>query len=405
MRIHKKFAAVLLCGLLGLACAACEKSQAGNVQPVEPEVTVLTVAPRQVKLVTALPGRTSAHLVSEVRPQVGGIIKSRLFTEGTDVKQGEVLYQIDPAPFQAAYDSAKAALVRAEANAQPSRLKAERYANILRTNGVSRQDNDDAQAAYKQSLAEVVAAKAALETARINLGYTKVVAPISGRIGKSTVTPGALVTASQATPMATVQQIDPIYVDVTKASAEVLRLQRDFASGRLKNSAANGARVRLLLEDGTPYPEEGVLQFSDITVDQSTGVVTLRALFPNPGHMLLPGLYVRAILEEGMDENAILVPQAAVVRDSKGNPQVMLVRGDGLVELRPIVTDRVIGDDWLVSEGLAAGDRIIVEGLQKARAGAKVKVVEAARPQTPAAAAQQTPPAGKPETAPAAARS
>jgi len=372
------FVLTVLVATLG-ACGQNQKA-GGPPQAGEPEVTVVTIAPQQVTLTTVLAGRTSAHLVSDVRPQVGGIIQKRLFKEGSEVKAGELLYQIDPATYQAAFDNAKAALVKAEANALPARLKAERYGNLSKVNAVSKQDNDDAQAAYRQTEAEVVSAKAALDTARINLSYTRVTSPIAGRIGKSTVTPGALVTASQATALATVQQTDPIYVDVTQSSTEVLRLRRDLASGKLKKAGANGAKVKLLFEDGTAYANEGALQFSDITVDQSTGVITLRALFPNPNHDLLPGLYVRAVLEEGIDEQAILVPQAAVSRDSKGQAQVMVVKADGVVEMRPITVNRVVGDKWLVSSGIAAGDKVIVEGLQKVKPGGKAKAVEAAAP-------------------------
>lgn len=396
----------LLLFALTLLAACGQGQQAAQPQAQEPEVAVATIAPRAVTLTTVLPGRTSAHLTSEVRPQVGGIIQKRLFREGSDVKAGEALYQIDPATYQAAFDTARAALAKAEANALPARLKAERYEGLVKVRGVSQQDNDDAQAARRQSEAEVLAAKAALDTARINLSYTRVAAPISGRIGKSSVTPGALVTASQATPLATIQQADPVYVDVTQSSAEVMRLKRELASGGLKKSGASGARVKLIFDDGTTYAHEGTLQFSDITVDQGTGVVTLRAEFPNPQGELLPGLYVRAVIEEGVREGAILVPQGAVMRDSKGNPMVMTVKADGTVEPRPIQTDRAVGDQWLVGQGLAAGDRVIVDGLMKARPGAKVKAVEAGAapaaaqaPQANATAAAQAEPAKAPAPA------
>lgn len=419
MRIGKSTSrSLLLVAVLLTALAGCgQNQQAGPPQAGEPEVTVVTIAPEKVTLTTTLAGRTSAYQVSDVRPQVGGIIQKRLFKEGSDVKAGELLYQIDPATYQAAYDNAKAALSKAEANALPARLKGDRYGNLSKVNAVSKQDNDDAQAAYRQTEADVVSAKAALETARINLSYTRVTSPIGGRIGKSSVTPGALVTASQANALATVQQTDPMYVDVTQSSSEVLRLKRDLASGKLKKAGAGGAKVKLVFEDGTPYPLEGSLQFSDITVDQNTGVISLRALFPNPHQDLMPGLYVRAVLEEGVEENAILVPQAAVSRDSKGSPLVMSVKPDNTVEVRPIQVSRVVGDKWLVAGGLAAGDRIIVDGLQKVRPGAKVKVVEAGAPAAAAAAAPQAdanatapaqanaaaPAASKPEAAPKAA--
>lgn len=405
MRIRKSFQYPMLIAavLLGLLSGCGQnKQQGGPQQAGEPEVTVVTIQPETVTMTTVLSGRTSAFQVSDVRPQVGGIVQKRLFKEGSDVKAGEVLYQIDPATYQAAYDNAKAALAQAEANALPVRLKAERYANLVKVNGVSKQDNDDAQAADRQAQAAVLAAKANLETARINLGYTRVTAPISGRIGKSSVTPGALVTASQATALSTVQQTNPMYVDVTQSSAEVLRLKRDLASGKLKKSANGGAKVKLLFEDGSPYSIEGSLEFSDITVDQTTGVITLRALFPNPKQEIMPGLYVRAIIEEGVEDAAILVPQAAVSRDSKGNPLVMAVKPDNTVEPRTIEVSRVVGDKWKVASGLAAGDRVIVDGLQKVRPGAKVKPVEAGSAAAAAQGAPQQPAAQDNASAPAA---
>ena len=378
MRTHSHFAVSILFAATLATLAGCGQNTQASAPPAsDPEVAVATMAPEKTTLTTVLPGRTSAFLVAEVRPQVGGIIQKRLFVEGSDVKAGQVLYQIDPATYQAAYDNARAALAKAEANAQPARLKSERYASLSKARAVSQQDNDDAQAANRQAQAEVLSAKAALESAHINLAYTRVTAPIAGRIGKSTVTPGALVTASQAAPLATIQQTDQIYVDVTQSSSEVMRLRRDMASGRLKKAGADAAKARLLFDDGTAYAKEGVLQFSDITVDPSTGVITLRAVFPNPGRELMPGLYVRAVLEEGTEDQAILVPQQAVSRDPKGTPMVMLVKPDNTVEARPIEVSRVVGDKWLVSGGLAAGERVIVEGLQKVRPGAKVKPVEA----------------------------
>lgn len=366
---------VLGLALLATTLAGCGQDKPAAAPTPAPEVSVLVVRPRPVTLSTVLPGRISALLVSEVRPQVGGIIQKRLFREGADVKEGEALYQIDPATYQAAYDSARGALAKAEAVVEPARLKAERYADLVKTNGVSRQDNDDAQAAHGQYVAEVAAARAALEAARINLGYTRITAPVSGRIGRSVVTPGALVTANQVEALATVQKIDQVYVDVTQSTGDLLRLRRALADGRLRKASADAAKVRLLFEDGSAYPLEGVLQFSDITVDPNTSVVKLRAQFPNPNRELLPGLYVRAVLEEGMSDRAILVPQAAVNRDPKGNPLVMLVGPGDVVEPRTIVVDRAIDGDWLVREGLDEGDRVIVEGLQKARPGVKVNIV------------------------------
>lgn len=372
---------LVCCGLFS-PLSGCGKGQQQAGTAPATEVLVTTITPQKLTMTTVLAGRTSAHLMADVRPQVGGIIQKRVFVEGSDVKAGQLLYQIDPATYQAAYENAKATLAKAQANALPARLKAERYANLVKVNGVSKQDNDDAQAAYQQAQAEVVSAKAALDTAHINLGYTRVTAPIAGRIGKSTVTPGALVTASQATVLATIQQIDPIYVDVTQSSAEVMRLKRDFASGKLRKAGADGAKVKLLFEDGTTFAKDGALQFSDITVDQTTGVITLRALFPNPGHDLLPGLYVRAVLEEGVNDQALLVPQACVSRDAKGNAQVMVVKPDNTVEVRVITVDRVVGDKWLVADGITAGERVIVEGLQKVKPGMKVTASEAAPPTT-----------------------
>ncbi len=354
----------------------CEKQGAPVAGPsTPPEVGVVVMTPQRVALTTELAGRTSAYLTAEVRPQVGGIIQKRLFTEGADVKEGDVLYQIDPSPYQAAYNSAKAALARAEANLGPVRLKAERYGELVKINAVSQQDFDDASAALKQAEADVEAGKAALETARINLAYTKVTAPISGRIGRSSVTDGALVTASQPAALATIQYLGTMYVDVTQSSAELLRLKRNLASGLLKSDGATQARVKLLLEDGSAYPLAGTLKFSEVTVDQSTGSITLRAIFPNPKQTLLPGMFVRAVVEEGVNEHAILVPQRGVTRNPAGNPMVMVVGSEEKVEPRVIKVVQTVGDDWLVSEGLKAGDRVILEGIQKARPGNPVKAV------------------------------
>jgi membrane fusion protein (multidrug efflux system) len=306
---------------------------------------------------------------------VGGIIQKRLFTEGSDVKAGQVLYQIDPATYQAAFASAKAAMARAEATLGTVRLKAERYQDLVKIKAVSQQDNDDVQAALKQAEADVAATKAAVETARINLAYTRVTAPISGRIGRSTVTEGALVTASQQAALATIQQLGSMYVDVTQSSAELLRMKQNLAKGLLKTDGATQARVKLLLEDGSAYPLSGTLKFSEVTVDQSTGSVTLRAIFPNPKQTLLPGMFVRAVVEEGISEQAILVPQRGVTRNPKGEAVVMVVGAEEKVEPRPIKVARTVGDSWLVSEGLKPGDRVILEGLQKARPGTQVKAV------------------------------
>ena len=352
----------------GLALAGCGKRSGppGQMASGPVAVSALTVKAERVLPTTELAGRVAASLTAEVRPQVGGILRKRLFTEGADVKEGELLYEIDPAPYQAVLDGAKAALTKAEANLDPVRLRAERYAELLASDAVSQQDHEEAVAAHKLALAEIEAAKAALETARINLAYTKVTAPISGRIGRSAVTDGALVTASQPLPLATIQRLDTVFVDVTQSSAELLRLRRALDSGRL--SRANGeAKVELLLDDGTPYGQPGTLKFSEAFVDPGTGSVTLRTVFPNPQLLLLPGMFVRAVLTEGVIEQGILVPQRAVSRTAAGQAIVMLAAADDTVEPRTITAERTIGDQWLVSAGLQPGDRVIMEGLQRAR--------------------------------------
>jgi membrane fusion protein (multidrug efflux system) len=373
---------------VGLMTASCSKPPQAPPKAGPPEVGIVEVKPERVAITTELSGRTSAFMVAEVRPQVGGIIQRRVFSEGSDVKAGQVLYQIDPAAYQAAFASARAAEARSEANLIPARLKEERYRDLVKIKAVSQQDFDDAHAALKQAEADVAATKAAVETARINLAYTKVTAPISGRIGRSTITDGALVTASQPVALATIQQLGSVYVDVTQSSAELLKLKQNLASGLMKNSGAAQARVKLLLEDGSAYPLPGVLKFSEVTVDPSTGSVTLRAVFPNPKQTLLPGMFVRAILEEGVSENAILVPQRGVTRNPKGEAMVMVVGAEEKAEPRLIKVVRTVGDSWLVSDGLKAGDRIILEGLQKARPGTPVKAV-------PFGSAPTAAPAGK----------
>ncbi len=360
----------------GLFLAGCGNAKNAGQKPAAgpPEVGVVTVKPQRVALTTELPGRTVAHLIAEVRPQVNGIIRKRLFTEGADVKAGQLLYQIDPATYQAAYASARAVQARAEATLGSVSLKAQRYRDLVNGKGVSQQENDDAQAALKQAEADLAAAAAAVETARINLAYTSLTAPIAGRIGRSTVTDGALVTANQAAALATIQQLSSIYVDVTQSSSELLRLKRNLAGGVL-TSGADKARVKLLLEDGTPYPLPGTLKFSEVTVDSSTGSITLRALFPNPKQILLPGMFVRALLEEGINSQAILIPQRGVSRNPAGNAMVMVVGAGEKVEPRIIKVERTVGDSWLVSDGVKPGDRIILEGIQKARPGTQVKAV------------------------------
>ncbi len=383
-----------LAGLLLLG--GCERGhgQVASQQAPVPEVATVTIERQQVELTTELPGRTSAYLVSEIRPQVNGIIQKRMFEEGSDVKAGQLLYQIDPAPFQVAHDSARASLGKAQANLPSIRSRAERYKELLIDKAVSRQDYDDAAAAVEQAKAEIEYWKAAVEAARINLGYTRVTAPISGRIGRSSVTDGALVTAYQPTSLSIIQKLDPIYVDVTQSSAELLRLKRNMESGRLTADGKSAQKVRLQLEDGTPYPLEGTLQFRDVTVDPATGSFALRIVVPNPKHLLLPGMFVRAVIQEGISEQAILIPQQGVGRNPKGEPLALVVDEANTVQQRMLTLNRAIGDRWLVSSGLAAGDRVIVEGLLNVRPGATVKavplngpeagVVEASSPRPPA---------------------
>jgi membrane fusion protein, multidrug efflux system len=366
---------VLMALLSGLLLFGCDRQKQSPPPPPVPEVATVTVQPQQIVLTTELPGRTSAYRVAEIRPQVNGLIQKRLFTEGSDVQAGQVLYQIDPAQFQAAYDNAKAALGKAEANLPSIRLRVERYRELLPDKAVSQQEFDDAAAAEKQVQAEIEFWKAMLETARINLGYARVTAPITGRIGKSNVTDGALVTAHQPLALATIQQLDPIYMDVAQSTAELFRLTQRSDKGRLKTNGENQRKVKLILEDRMPYPLEGTLQFRDVTVDPTTGSVILRIIFPNPKYTLLPGMFVRAVVQEGIAEEAILVAQQAVSRDPKGNPVVLIVDNAGKVQQRLLTLDRAIGDKWLVTSGLAAGDHVIVEGLQKVRAGASVKEV------------------------------
>ena len=365
---------VIITGALISGCGKKDAAVPHQQTPV-PEVAVVTVAPQRVTLTTELPGRTSAYLIAEVRPQVSGIIQKRLFTEGSDVKAGQILYQIDPSTYQASYASAKAAQARAEATLNTLRLKADRYRDLVKIKAVSQQDNDDAQAALKQAEADVAGAKAAVESARINLAYTRVTAPISGRIGRSSVTDGALVTANQSTTLATIQMLKTMYVDVVQSSAELLKLQKQLATGLLEEDGASQTRVKLILEDGSAYPLPGTLKFSEVTVDQSTGSYTLRAVFPNPKQTLLPGMFVRAVLEEGENPQAMLVPQRGVTRNPAGEAMVMMVGAGEKVEPRVIKVARTVGDNWLVSDGLKVGDRIIVEGIQRAKPGTPVKAM------------------------------
>lgn len=361
----------------GLALTGCDDKQEQQQAPQAPEVGVVTLKSEPLQITTDLPGRTSAYRVAEVRPQVSGIILKRNFTEGSDIEAGVSLYQIDPATYQATYESAKGDLARAQAAANIAQVTLKRYQRLIGTKYISQQDFDNAQAEAQQANAAVVAAKAAVETARINLAYTKVTSPISGRIGKSNVTEGALVQNGQTTALATVQQLDPIYVDVTQSSNDFLRLKQELANGSLQQE--NGkAKVELLTQDGQKFSQQGTLEFSDVTVDQTTGSITLRAIFPNPDRTLLPGMFVRARLEEGVNPNAILVPQQGVARTPRGEATVMVVGAGDKVEVRPVTTAQAIGDKWLVTDGVKAGDRVIITGLQKVRPGAQVKAQEVA---------------------------
>jgi RND family efflux transporter MFP subunit len=358
-----------------LALAGCTQQDA-PAAPKVPEVAVVTLRTEPVALSTELPGRTAAFRVAEVRPQVDGIILKRLFKEGSDVRQGQQLYQIDPSTYEAAYASAAAAL-------EPAKQTAQRYEMLARDRAVSQQQYEEARAAW-------LSAQAALDRARIDLRYTRVLAPISGRIGRSYASEGALATNGQPNALATVQQLDPIYVDVTQPSAALLGLRRDLAAGRLESAGANAARVRLVLEDGSEYAEAGRLEFSEVAVDPGTGSVTLRAVFPNPRQELLPGMFVRARVQQGIRPAAILAPQRGVTRDAKGQATALLVNQNDEVELRRIEAERVIGDHWLVSAGLQPGERLIVEGLQFVRPGMKARPVPlaAALPASAVAARQ-----------------
>lgn len=433
MKINDKVKCTAGVGVLvaGLMLSACG-SQKAAPPPALPEVAVVTVGPEEAVLTTELPGRTSAYLVAEIRPQVNGIIQKRLFEEGADVKAGKVLYQIDPAPFQAAYDSATANLSGMRRAAERARAGLEtsvasvakqratlelaktnrwRYEELFRKNVISALQRDQAvteaevneaslrsleaqvrndQEAVAVAEAGIKQAEAAREAARINLGYTQVVAPITGRIGKSNVTVGALVTAQQSTALTTIQQLDPIYVDVPQSTTELLHLRRRVEEGHIHNGGKDQSKVRLILEDGTTYFQEGTLQFRDVTVEPTTGSVTLRVIVPNPKGHLLPGMFLRAVVQEGVNNEAILVPQQAVSRNPKGDAFAMVVDGDGKATQRILTLDRAIGDRWLVSSGLAPGERVIIEGLQKVRAGNGVKAVPFQGPGTSGAAPKES---------------
>lgn len=371
-----------LCSLLLIAVAllgACKQEGTNTIVPGPVEVGVITVKPQPVNRVVELPGRTAAYRIAEVRPQVSGIIKKRLFTEGNEVKAGQLLYQIDPDTYQAKFDFAKAALARAEAMEHSARLKSQRYRTLVQTKAVSEQDQVEMESTWKQTVADVAAAKAALDSARINLEYTRVTAPISGRIGKSTVTEGALVTAEQPALLSTIQQLDLIYVDLNQSSTDLLNLKKELSAGQGRaNETAQP--VKVLFEDGSEYSQTGMLEFSDVTVNQTTGTVILRAIVANDTHELLPGMFVRARIGKGQLDNAILVPAASVSRNNKGLAMVMIVNSQSTVEARLIEIGQNMGQQVLVSGGLSDGEQVIVSGLQKIRPGAPVKTVAASAP-------------------------
>ena len=375
MRSVASIAVVLSLAGTAVGLNACGEPPHHGLPPATtPEVGTIVLHTKPVVLTSELPGRTAPVVVADVRPQVSGLVLSRNFTEWAEVSAGTLLYQINPATYQAQVESAKAALAKSQANLHSLKLKAQRYAELVAIKAVSQQDNEDTASSMQQAEADVASSQASLDTALINLRYTRIVAPVSGRIGKSTVTPGALVTSNQTTALATVQKLDPIYVDISQSSTEFLRLKHELDTGRL-GRAGSGAAVTLKLEDGSTYPLPGTLEFSDVTVDQNTGAILLRAVFPNPKRELLPGMFVRAVLQEGVDEHALLVPQAAVNRDASGNPMAYVVGPDDKLQLRPLQTDRPIGDQWVVKAGLRPGDRLVVDGQQRAAPGITVIVV------------------------------
>ncbi len=349
---------------------------AQSAQKAAAEVGVVVVRGQNVLLTKELPGRTAAFRLADITPQASGIVLKRAFEEGSFVKAGDLLYQIDPAPYQAAYDQAKAALAVAEANLPAARSQEERLRQLVATGAVGKQDYDNSLAALRQAEAQLEYSKAALETARINLSYTPIKAPISGRIGRSTVTEGAMVTAYQPVPLAVIQQIDPIYVDVPQSTAELLKLQSRMNEGRLSSDRAGQNKVAIIREDGVQHPQEGILEFRDITVDQSTGSVILRVVVPNPDAVLLPGMFVRALIKEGVAENAVLLIQSAVSRDQKGEPFCWVVDSSGTAQVKNVLIDRAIGDKWLIASGLEIGDKVIVKGVQRLAPGMPVNITE-----------------------------
>jgi membrane fusion protein (multidrug efflux system) len=375
---------LLLCIVVLSGCGRSDAAAAPQSAPAAQAVTVATLKPQEVTLTRELPGRTSAFLIAEVRPQVSGIVKRRHFTEGGLVRAGEPLYQLDDATYLADHATAKASLARAEATLKSAELNARRSAELVKIDAISKQDNENAAAALSQAQADVAAAKAAVQRSSVVLGYARITSPISGRIGKSSVTAGALVTANQAAALATVQQLDPVYVDLTQSSSELLQLRKELAAGTLTKSG--DLPVQILLEDGTRYKHDGKLAFADVTVDPGTGSFALRVKVPNPDNILLPGMYVRAVVGNGIRQNALLVPQKGITRDPKGNATAMVVGKDGKVEARAVQASRTIGDKWLVDGGLVAGDRVIIEGLQKIRPGAPVNATELGAPAAGSAA-------------------
>jgi len=386
MRVERVPFRLISAATAAVLLAACGPKQSAPPQQT-PEVGVVTVQPTAVPVVTELPGRTSAFLVAQVRARVDGIVLRREFTEGGEVKAGQRLYKIDPAPYIATLNNAKATLAKAQANLVSTTAQANRFKVLVAANAVSKQDYDNAVASAGQAAADVAAGKAAVDTAQINLGYTDVTSPVTGQIGVSQVTPGAYVQASAATLLATVQQLDPVYVDLTQSSLDGLKLRREVQEGRLKTSGPDAAKVSLILEDGRTYSEKGKLQFTDVTVDQTTGSVTVRAIFKNTDKVLLPGMFVRARIEEGINDNALVVPQVGITHDQKGQPTALVVNAANKVELRQLVTSGTYGSNWVVESGLKAGDRVIVQGTDKARPGQEVKAVAAQLPATPASGA------------------
>lgn len=377
---------LLALGAILLVSSGCNdqptRAAANPAVPAPVAVTVVTLERREIPVTSVMPGRTAPYRAAEVRPQVGGLLRERHFAEGEAVKAGQPLFQIDPAPFEAAVRRAEAALSRIEAAEQAASSTANRLRTLARAQVVSEQTLENAEATLRQTRADIISARAALETARIDLSYTRVASPIDGRTGRASVTPGALVTANQTTALVTVTQLDPIYVDLTQPSAVLLQQRRDVASGVLRRDSADRAAARLILEDGSEYPHAGEVQFSEVIVDQGTGSVTVRAVFPNPDQLLLPGMFVRARVEEGVTDRAILVPQRAVLRTPRGEPMAFVVNAEGVVEQRVLRASRTVGNDWLVTDGVTAGERVVFEGLQRIRQGTRVQATE--RPAAPA---------------------